>query len=64
MKQGFSFVVSGVASLKFGFGGGGERMRRSWSVQLVLFADAADAADVVVAAVEAAAVVLVVACRS
>jgi hypothetical protein len=54
----------GVASLEFEFGGGGERMRGSGSVQLVLFADVADAVDVVVAAVEAAAVVLVVACRS
>jgi hypothetical protein len=50
----------GVASLKFEFGGGGERMRRSGSVELVFFADAADVVDVVVAAVEAAAVVLVV----
>ena len=64
MKQGFCFAASGVASLKFESGGGGERMRRSWSVQLLLLADAADAVDVVVAAVEAAAVVLVVACRS
>jgi hypothetical protein len=52
----------GDASLKFGVGGGGERMKRSGSVGLVFFADAADAVDVVVAAAEAA-VVLVVACR-
>jgi hypothetical protein len=53
VKQGFCFAASGVASLEFEFGGGGEKMRKSGRVKLVPFADIVDAVDVVVSAVEA-----------
>ncbi len=39
MRQGFCFAASGVASLEYEFGGGGEMMRKSGRVKLVPLAD-------------------------